>query len=111
MPSNKQRDILKKQLEKTGKNQIVFYSAAIVPVIKKDVVTFKIMKIGFTSLGECVTIEEVAKARDESTALLKLQMELHNCGATDLKTLRQLVKQVKEDYNAKKATKQSADQA
>lgn len=101
MVSNKNA-LKKKEVERTGKNEIVYHAVSICPVVEKDVVVFRIMKIGFTITGKCVTIEEVKRAKDEASAISKFQMVIDQEGSLNIKNIRELVKTVKED-NEKKA--------
>lgn len=101
MPSNKNA-LKKKEVERTGKNEIVYHAVSICPAFDNGLVVFKIMKIGFTLSGKCVTIEEVKRAKNEAAAITMFQMVIDQEGSLNIKNVRELVKSVKED-NEKKA--------
>lgn len=104
MPSNKNRD--KQKAERTGKNEVIHYTVCINPEVKKDgTVLYKIVKLGFTiseKHASIVSTEEVAVAKSELSAFSKFQAEVVKCGALDIKHLRKLVHELKEE-NEKKA--------
>lgn len=106
MPSNKNQ-LKQKALETTGKNETVHHTAAICPVLEKGVVKLKIVKIGFTLSGECVSIEQVAEGKGEQSAFALLQKHLVMSGALDLKSLRQKIIELKAEHEAAKNRKES----
>lgn len=101
MPSNKNKDLHNK-VERTGKNEMVYNTACICPVLEKDKVVYQIITIGFTLSGECVTIEKVDQVDSEGAAIPKLQQHLVQSGALDIMNLRNIVKNLKEEKDAKK---------
>ena len=113
MPSNKQRDLLKQQkVERTGKSEVIHYTVSISPSIQKDgTVLYRILKLGFTILdnrASIISTEEVATTTSEASAFNKFQVEIVKCGTLDIRELRKLVKELKEEYE-KETTKQSVD--
>lgn len=103
MPSNKNKQ--REKMERTGKNEMIHPALSIVPALDKDGnVFYKIVKITFTLTGKCVSIETVAKATNEFQALVKFNNALvEDIG--DIKQMRNVVKELKEDVAARKATK------
>lgn len=94
MPSNKSRD--KKKLERTGKNEAIYPALSIVPALEKDKVIYKIMKITFTLKGECVTIEEVGRAKTEFEALVAFNNNLTE-EIGNIMQMRNIIKELKEE--------------
>lgn len=96
MPSNKNR--LNNTMERTGKNEIVYPAVSIVPALNKDgKVFYKIIEITFTLKGICVSIETIDKAENEFEALVKLNTALETTGIGDIKQMRKIVKELKEE--------------
>lgn len=105
MPSNKTRDRLKKEaanaakrVELTGKNDIIYTTVAITPVIDKvtDSVVFKIQEIRFTIDKQIVSMVEIDSARTMGTALNKLE-NAFNETTYNIKQLRNVAKQLKKE--------------
>lgn len=109
MPSNKQRDILRKQeadkkllAETTGSGEIVYSSIALCPVLEKNVITkeieivYKIMELQFTMDKKFVSMEEIDRCRTQGTALNKLQIHASN-SMFDIAHLRRVAKQLKKE--------------
>lgn len=100
MPSNKQRDLQKKQaLETTGKNQQIYHTCGLYPEKEGDTVVFKIIEIGFTiseGRASIVSSQVVDSAKNEAAAFVKLNAALVKSGALDIKHLRKLTQKAKE---------------
>lgn len=104
MPSNKQRDLLKKQAqekqaETTGKNQTIFHTCGLFPEKEGDTVVYKIIEIGFTVSGNHASIvssQVIDSVKNEAAAFVKLNAALVKCGAMDIKHLRKLAQKAKE---------------
>lgn len=108
MPSNKNKLA---KMERTGKNEMVHPALSIVPALNKDEkVFYKIVKITFTLKGQCVTIETVDTATNEFEALVKFNNALLD-EIGDIKYMRKIVKELKEELETKNKPKDGKDEA
>jgi hypothetical protein len=104
MPSNKNRDKMKQQtapvivtppqVELTGKNEVVYHTCALCPVLENDKIVYKIVDIGFTLSGQCVSIETRDSTDSQGEALSKY--ELHDSDSVDIRSIRKIAKAIRE---------------
>jgi hypothetical protein len=103
MPSNKNRDkirreqqLQKEQAETTGKNEIIYKTVALCPVLEKGDVVYKIVEIEFTASKQLVSMVEVDSCRTQGTAMNKLENAV-NTTLFNIKLLRDVAKKLKGD--------------
>lgn len=97
MPSNKNQLLARQKankIETTGKNDVIYSTLALCPVLKNDVVMYQIVEIGFTLDKQCVSMIVLEEKNNQAAALKRFEMLLGNYGR-DIRQLRQFVKQLK----------------
>lgn len=100
MPSNKnkqlQREALRKQqVELTGKNEMIYKTVALCPVLENNEIVYKVMELSFTIDKKLVSMVEVDKCRTQGSALIKVETAFVNeiCNITRLrKVVKELIK-------------------
>ena len=103
MPSNKNKDKLKmeqlkkNELELTGKNEVIYRTAALMPELdEKNDVIYKVVEICFTADKKLVSMEEVDRCRTQGSAMTKLEIAF-NRAAYNIQLLRKVVKELKKE--------------
>lgn len=100
MPSNKNRDKIRQlqrqqQIETTGKNEVIYKTVALCPVVENNEVVYKIVEIEFTNTKKFVSMVEVDSTKLQSAAFNKLHLAVGSL--YDITQLRKTVKKLKED--------------
>jgi hypothetical protein len=99
MPSNKNKDRLKKEQQKkqhfelTGKNEMIYSTIALCPVLENNDIIYKVMEISFTLDKKLVSMVEIDKCRTQGTASLKAESAFIN-KTSNILQLRKVVKEL-----------------
>jgi hypothetical protein len=102
MPSNKNREkarqeaIKKQQFELTGKNEMIYKTVALCPVLENNEIIYKVMELSFTLDKKLVSMVEVDKCRTQGSALLKVETAFVN-GTCNITQLRKVVRELKKE--------------
>lgn len=82
-------------IETTGKNEIIYTTFGFCPAVEKNVIVYKIVELGFTLSGKCVSIVEVFSSPNMLDAMDRYRFKVAD--TNDLKLVQKFTDELNKE--------------